>query len=189
MPSIWDSHWGYIPAATGNAIVVGEWGGIYSGSDQQWLQAFASYLQTSGFTSQFFWCLNPDSGDTGGLLQNDWTTPEMNKLSLLSGLVSSPTKFSVNSAGQVCINGGIEPAASSSPAAASPSAVIHASPSALPSHSATSPAVSPLASPAFHSSPAPTGDVSFYTYELNSLSPTKSLMTTLTVARVPGGWP
>ena len=30
-----------------------------------------------------FWCLNPDSGDTGGILQSDWLTPDPVKMSYL----------------------------------------------------------------------------------------------------------
>ena len=43
-------------------------------------------------TDAFFWCVNPDSGDTGGLLNNDWMTPDNNKLALLQKLVPNPTK-------------------------------------------------------------------------------------------------
>jgi len=44
---------------------VGEWGGRYEGTDQQWGDAFAALLQAEGLGS-FFWALNPNSGDTGG---------------------------------------------------------------------------------------------------------------------------
>lgn len=41
-----------------------------------------------------FWSWNPNSGDTGGILQDDWTTVNQNKL---QGLV--PLKFSLPPAG------------------------------------------------------------------------------------------
>lgn len=66
MPAIWDDHWAFIPNLTGNAIVIGEWGGIYSGQDGIWMDAIVDYLKGKDLTDQFFWCLNPDSGDTGG---------------------------------------------------------------------------------------------------------------------------
>ena len=50
--------------------MIGEWGGFLSGSSAVWLNAFASYLSNKSMTDTFFWCLNPNSGDTGGLLQN-----------------------------------------------------------------------------------------------------------------------
>lgn len=171
MPAIWDAHWGFVPAATGNAVVIGEWGGPYSGTDATWLAALSSYLLANDMTDQFFWCLNPDSGDTGGLLENDWATPDTQKLALLAGLVTSPTKFSVNSAGQVCLNGGttaaspsatpasVKASPSSTPAAGnvSPTPAAHVSPSSSPAAAA-----SPSSSPAAQTSSVPSGGVTFY---------------------------
>eukprot|EP01037_Dinobryon_pediforme_P044289 gene44289-55962_t len=31
-----------------------------------------------------FWCLNPNSGDTGGILLNDWQSVDTHKLSFLT---------------------------------------------------------------------------------------------------------
>ncbi len=136
--------------AAGSAVVIGEWGGHYTGSNQMWLEAMGNYLLSKGMTDQFFWCLNPNSGDTGGLLQvlphfalvsrrvvslsvcgvaceqNDWTTPEQSKLTLLAKVVPAPTKFTTNANGQVCVSGGSTPAVSAS---ASPKAGVSASPS------------------------------------------------------------
>ena len=44
-------------------------------------------------TDNFFWCVNPNSGDTGGLLGNDWVTPDIAKVNLLGGLVTNPTNI------------------------------------------------------------------------------------------------
>jgi aryl-phospho-beta-D-glucosidase BglC (GH1 family) len=33
-----------------------------------------------------YWALNPDSGDTGGILQNDWTTVNQQKQDYLTPL-------------------------------------------------------------------------------------------------------
>jgi len=101
MPAIWDAHWGTVNTKTGNAAVLGEWGGQLGGSDGVWLDAFVSYLAKNGHSSQFFWCLNPDSGDTGGLLLDDWKTPVQGKLDLLAKL-GAPAKFSVKGA-QYCV--------------------------------------------------------------------------------------
>jgi len=161
MAAIWEAHWGYIPASTGQAVVIGEWGGPYSGNDATWMDALATYLKSKDMTDQFFWCLNPDSGDTGGLLADDWSTPVTAKLSLLAGLVSAPTAFSVNSAGQVCVSGAT--AASPTPAASSPSSspkAVGVSPSSSPkvaSSPSSSPKVasSPTSSPKAASTPTP----------------------------------
>lgn len=50
-----------------------------------------NYLRASNITDNFFWCVNPDSGDTGGLLLNDWMTPDKNKLTLVAKLVDAPS--------------------------------------------------------------------------------------------------
>ena len=158
MPAIWEDHWGFIPAATGRAFVIGEWGGPFSGKDQVWLNALVAYLKAKDATDQFFWCLNPNSGDTGGLLQNDWSSPETGKLALLADLVSAPTKFSVNAQGQVCVNGGstgpAQPSASPSAPAKASASPAPAQPSASPSSPARTSA-SPSAPAKASSSPAP----------------------------------
>jgi len=102
MPAIWDAHWGTVNTKTGNAVVLGEWGGQLGGADTVWLNAFVAYLQKRGLTSQFFWCLNPDSGDTGGLLDYDWKTPVQGKLDLLQTLDPNPAVFSVTG-GKYCV--------------------------------------------------------------------------------------
>ncbi|KAF1315069.1 Cellulase-8, endo-1,4-beta-glucanase, partial [Globisporangium splendens] len=91
MPAIWDSHFGYIHGnkTYGAAMVVGEWGGSYETQDDQtWQKAFVKYLENKGM-SWFYWCVNPNSGDTKGLLGNDWTTPTADKISLLAGFKGS----------------------------------------------------------------------------------------------------
>jgi endoglucanase len=93
MPQIWDSHFGFIANRTGHAQVIGEWGGVVLGANGAWMNAFANYLISKDTRDNFFWCLNPDSGDTGGLLADDWTTPVTDKLALLARLQPSPTKF------------------------------------------------------------------------------------------------
>ena len=57
----------------------------------KWLNAYAGYLKSTGMTDNFFWCVNPNSGDTGGLLLNDWVTPDTVKLGILSNVVPNPS--------------------------------------------------------------------------------------------------
>jgi len=102
MPAIWDTHYGFVPGLTGNGMVIGEWGGAVSGQNGVWMNAFVDYLISKNATDNFFWCLNPDSGDTGGLLGYDWKTPDPAKLSLLDRLVPSPSIVSFEN-NQVCI--------------------------------------------------------------------------------------
>jgi len=76
MPKIWDDHFGFIRGRNQEATVVGEWGGSLAGKNGVWMNAFVDYLIARDITDNFFWCVNPNSGDTGGLLENDWITPD-----------------------------------------------------------------------------------------------------------------
>lgn len=86
MPAIWDDHFGFLFGQS-SAVVPGEFGGRYTGSDKTWQDAFVDYLrERSTSRSFFYWSLNPNSGDTGGLLLDDWRTVNMDKLNLLKRL-------------------------------------------------------------------------------------------------------
>lgn len=90
MESIWQEQFGNVPDWTGNALLVGEWGGKYETTpDRQWQDAFVTYLKHHNISS-FYWCLNPNSIDTRGLLLDDWTSPDTAKLEMLSVLNSTP---------------------------------------------------------------------------------------------------
>ena len=86
MPDIWDEHFGYL-FERDQPVVVGEFGGRYMGQDQIWQDAFVDYLIDNDAHSFFYWSLNPNSGDTGGLLQDDWRTVNQAKLALLQRLM------------------------------------------------------------------------------------------------------
>ena len=83
----WRRHFGYLQR-TGATVVVGEWGGFFKGKDRQWQEAFREFLLRNDLGS-FYWALNPNSQDTGGLLTNSWSTPETAKLALLHSLPST----------------------------------------------------------------------------------------------------
>uniref|UniRef100_A0A914VV90 Endoglucanase n=1 Tax=Plectus sambesii TaxID=2011161 RepID=A0A914VV90_9BILA len=107
MPDIWNMHFGFAEALTGHPVVLGEWGGHYTANtpDETWQNALADWLRTNCMTDQFYWCLNPNSGDTGGILNNDWTTVNTRKLSLLANVVPYPTNFTYANS-QICVTHG-----------------------------------------------------------------------------------
>jgi endoglucanase len=84
LPGIWYSHWAYLKLSGIAPVLVGEFGGRSVGSDAEgtWQRTLFNYLQSNGF-DYTYWCWNPNSGDTGGILENDWTTVDASKLSLL----------------------------------------------------------------------------------------------------------
>jgi len=84
MPALWDSWWGYLVKNNTAPVIVGEFGTLLNDpKDGQWLSALMSYMNTNGI-SWTFWCLNPNSGDTGGILNDDWTTVNTAKQAYLS---------------------------------------------------------------------------------------------------------
>jgi len=89
----WENKFGYLATPPySHALVIGEFGAIANSIDFTWLQRFVSFLVDFKICG-IFWTLTPNSADTGGLLQNDYTTPEKDKLELLDTLQPNPTFF------------------------------------------------------------------------------------------------
>jgi endoglucanase len=86
LPGIWDKHWGYLQKNGIAPVFVGEFGGPSMGQDTEgvWQRTLVSYLHKRGL-SYAYWAWNADSGDTGGILNNDWTTINQSKIDVLSG--------------------------------------------------------------------------------------------------------
>ena len=88
LAGVWDQHWGYLATQGVAPIWVGEFGTKdATASDQQWLAAIAKYLGTNQLSFSF-WCWNPDSGDTGGILEDDWQTVNSDKQKVLQPLLA-----------------------------------------------------------------------------------------------------
>ena len=86
LAGVWDQYWGYLVRTGAAPVLLGEFGSrLATGSDQAWFSTLASSIRTGGL-SFTFWCLNPDSGDTGGLLADDWTTVIAAKQQVLAPL-------------------------------------------------------------------------------------------------------
>jgi len=88
LPAIWEQHFGQFSPA--HAVVIGEWGGRYGHGgdpkDKVWQDALVDWLIAKEMRSTFYWSWNPNSGDTGGILQDDWTTVWADKMTLLRQL-------------------------------------------------------------------------------------------------------
>jgi endoglucanase len=88
MAPIWDRRFGQFIGA-GHAVILGEFGGKYGEGDSRdvrWQDALVDYLIGKGVSSAFYWAWNPNSGDTGGILADDWITVRQDKLALLRRL-------------------------------------------------------------------------------------------------------
>jgi len=82
---------GFLKDLYENPIVLGEVGGLFVGDDKTWHLRLRDYLLDVGINDAFYWCLNPDSIDTGGILQDDWTTLNQHKIEFLDVLQTDPT--------------------------------------------------------------------------------------------------
>ena len=92
MPAVWEQHFAFAQGL-GTPIVIGEIGGLYKDIDRQWQDWAIPYLKQRGF-GIFYFALNPDSEDTGGLVLEDWSVPgegslEAAKLEALAQLPST----------------------------------------------------------------------------------------------------
>lgn len=91
LPQVWDKYWGYIHKRGLAPVVLGEFGGRSVGSDAegQWQQALLNYLHENriGFIN---WTLNPNSSDTGGILNDDWLTVVEEKQELYRKYLAPP---------------------------------------------------------------------------------------------------
>jgi aryl-phospho-beta-D-glucosidase BglC (GH1 family) len=67
LPAQWDTLFGQF--AKTNAVVPGEWGGKYEGSDKVWQDAFVDYLISRDMRDSFYWTW-ANSGDTGAVIDN-----------------------------------------------------------------------------------------------------------------------
>jgi endoglucanase len=84
LPPIWEKYWAYLQKKGIAPVFVGEFGGPSTGQDSEgvWQRTLLSYLQTNHI-SYTYWAWNADSGDTGGILNNDWTTVNQSKIDVL----------------------------------------------------------------------------------------------------------
>lgn len=64
----WYDTWAYINDQDIAPLLIGEWGGhMDEGKNQKWMELLRDYM-VNNHINHTFWCLNPNSGDTGGLL-------------------------------------------------------------------------------------------------------------------------
>ncbi|MFF8940631.1 cellulase family glycosylhydrolase [Streptomyces paradoxus] len=92
MPGIWDKYWGYIFKQNIAPVWLGEFGTTLQPSvDQKWLAELVKYLRSTSANGAdsfhwTFWSWNPNSGDTGGILKDDWQTVDTAKDAYLASI-------------------------------------------------------------------------------------------------------
>ena len=85
LPQVWQQHWAYLQMDGIAPVVLGEFGGRSMGQDigGVWQRSLVAFLKAHNI-SYTYWSWNPDSGDTGGILQDDWKTVNQDKLQILN---------------------------------------------------------------------------------------------------------
>ena len=78
----WYDTWAYINDKDIAPLLIGEWGGhMDDGKNQKWMELLRDYM-VKNHINHTFWCLNPNSGDTGGLLDSQFANWDNNKYEL-----------------------------------------------------------------------------------------------------------
>lgn len=92
MPAIWDQHFGFL-ADQGRVLAPGEFGGKYGhggdARDVAWQNSLIDYFVDKRICNFFYWSWNPNSGDTGGILKDDWNNVWQDKVDNLGRLMSA----------------------------------------------------------------------------------------------------
>ena len=175
MPDIWDARFSFAPFKLGVPVVIGELGGFYTGNDKVWQDWAVEFIKERGI-GIFYFALNPGSKDTGGLLSEDYTTPESAKLELLARLPSTEVLPLRNKRRPLAASpppppppsqrpppppllpslpsfAPLPPASPPPPPLVSNPAPSHVTPSAKPLHQPTGPAATGLAAASLRASP------------------------------------
>jgi endoglucanase len=100
LSSRWETGWNYIASKGIAPILIGEFGGRQIDDNSKegvWQRQLVDYVRQKNL-SFAYWSWNPNSNDTGGILQDDWLSVEVPKQDVLQGVLvanrfaeSSPT--------------------------------------------------------------------------------------------------
>jgi len=90
LPDIWEEQFNFLNTNGTSPLFIGELGiRDQDGKDEQWFRKFVDYIKENKLHFAF-WTLNPNSGDTGGILQSDWISVEDWKMEYLQPILSNP---------------------------------------------------------------------------------------------------
>jgi endoglucanase len=69
----WNENWFFIQQETIAPILIGEWGGFMTEPNLTWMTYLRTFIKENRI-HHTFWCFNANSGDTGGLVKDDFRT-------------------------------------------------------------------------------------------------------------------
>lgn len=74
----WKDNWMYIYEDNTAPLLIGEWGGYMTEPNLTWMTYLRQLIKENKL-NHTFWCFNANSGDTGGLVLDDFTTWDTDK--------------------------------------------------------------------------------------------------------------
>ncbi|MCM1228376.1 MAG: cellulase family glycosylhydrolase [Clostridium sp.] len=74
----WYDNWFYIQEKNIAPLLIGEWGGFMTEPNLTWM-TYLRQLISENKINHTFWCFNANSGDTGGLVKDDFMTWDTEK--------------------------------------------------------------------------------------------------------------
>ena len=74
----WQDNWLYIQKENIAPLLIGEWGGFMREPNLSWMTCMRKLIKEYHL-NHTFWCYNANSGDTGGLVLDDFTTWDTEK--------------------------------------------------------------------------------------------------------------
>ncbi len=74
----WHDNWFYIQEENIAPLLIGEWGGFMRDPNLKWMTYLRQLIKENRI-NHTFWCFNSNSGDTGGLVLDDFTTWDEDK--------------------------------------------------------------------------------------------------------------
>ena len=78
MADCWHDNWFYIYEDNTAPLLIGEWGGFMRDPNLKWMTYMRELIKKYRL-NHTFWCFNANSGDTGGLVLDDFTTWDTEK--------------------------------------------------------------------------------------------------------------
>jgi endoglucanase len=94
LPSVWRWRWAYLQEEGIAPVWLGEFGGRSLSQDVEgaWTRALVTFLRSLGI-GYAYWAWNSDSGDTAGMLLEDWHTIDLPRLHALAAYQAPPIRM------------------------------------------------------------------------------------------------
>ncbi|MBO4291223.1 MAG: cellulase family glycosylhydrolase [Lachnospiraceae bacterium] len=86
MKDCWHDNWFFIYEDNTAPLLIGEWGGFMKEPNLTWMTHMRKLISTYHL-NHTFWCLNANSGDTGGLLLDDFVTWDEQKYNFVKDVL------------------------------------------------------------------------------------------------------